>query len=154
MRLIFPVIFAALLICTHAAFASGGFSCSINDKATNFEAMAAVSRGLGEQIINFKAELEVRVPGTPDDLRKLDLSEHLTQKWYYDRDLKLRLYRERENEKPHGYVEIVIQARRTKSDDDSDYRGSYVLTVYDVPANGGSEGKTITRRGRVTCSGE
>ena len=148
------MIAAALLASTHVAFASGGFSCSIDDKAVNFEAGAVVSRGLGEQITNFKAEIDVRAPGTPDDLRKLDLSEHLTQKWLHGRELKLRMYREREGDKPHGYVELVIQAQRKKNTDDTDYLGHYILTVYDLGTAGNSEGKTITRRGRVTCSGE
>jgi|GEM_PF-541852 len=145
---------AALLASTQTAFATGGFTCSIDDKAADFEAAATVSRGLGEQIVNFKAELEVRASGTPADLRKLDLSEHLTQKWYHGRDLKLRLYREREGDKAHGYVELVVQAQRKKGQDDSNYSGNYVLTVYDLPEGSGSEGKTITRRGRVSCSGE
>lgn len=152
MRLI--VLATALLASTQAAFATGGFSCSIEDKVVNFEAMAVVSHGVGEQIPQIKAELEIHAPGTPDDLRKLDLSESVTQKWYYDRDLKLRFYREREGDKAHGYVELVIQARRKKSEDETSYSGNYILTVYDLGTAGGSEGKKTTRRGRVACSGE
>jgi hypothetical protein len=148
------VVLAALLASSQTAFASGGFSCSIDDKAAKFETTAVVSHGLGEQITNFKAELEVRAPGTPEDLRKLDLSEHLTQKWYHGRDLKLRLYREREGDKTHGSIELVIEARRNKGADDTEYRGNYVLMVYDLDTAGGSEGKSNTRRGRVACSGE
>ncbi len=85
------IILAALLASTQTAFATGGFSCSIEDKFANFEAMAVVSHGVGEQIPQIKAELEIRAPGTPDDLRKLDLSESVTQKWYYDRDLEAAL---------------------------------------------------------------
>ncbi len=148
------IIAAALLTSTQAAFASGSFSCSIDDKVANFEATAVVSHGIGEQISNLRAALEVRVPGIPEDLRKLDLSEHVTQKWYLGRDLKLRLYREREGDKAHGYVELVVQAYRNKGKDDTDYSGNYLLTVYVLPEGGGSDGKTITRRGRATCSGE
>lgn len=118
------IILAALLASTATASATGGFTCSIDDKAVNFEAMAVVSHGVGEQIPQIKAELEIRAPGTPDDLRKIDLSESVTQKWYYDRDLKLRFYRDREGEKAHGYVELVIQARRKKGEDETDYVGN------------------------------
>ncbi|RKE69440.1 hypothetical protein [Pseudorhodoplanes sinuspersici] len=151
MRLIALVI---LLASTQTALATGGFSCSIDDKVVNFEAAAVVSHSVGEQIPQVRAELEIRAPGTPDDLRKLDLSEHVTQKWYYDRDLKLRFYREREGDKAHGYVELVIQARRKKGQDETSYSGNYVLMVHDLGPAGGSEGKTTTRRGRVACSGE
>ena len=41
-----------------------------------------------------------------------------------------------------------------KGKDDTDYSGNYLLTVYALPEGGSSDGKTITRRGRVTCSGE
>ena len=143
-----------LLASTQTALASGGFTCSINDKAVKFDAGAVVSHGLGEEFTNFKAKLEVRVPGTPEDLRKLDLSEHLTQKWYHGHDLKLRLYREREGNKAHGYVELVLEARRKKDAEDIEYHGNYILTVYDLSQTSGSEGTTITRRGRVACSGE
>ncbi len=148
------VVLATLLASTQTAFATGGFTCSIDDKAVNFEVMAVVSHGVGEQIPQIKAELEIRAPGTPDDLRKLDLSESVTQKWYYDRDLKLRFYRDREGEKAHGYVELIIQARRKKGEDETGYSGNYLLTVYDLGTAGGSEGKTTKRRGRVSCSGE
>lgn len=148
------IVLAALLASTQTAFATGGFSCSIDDKVVNFETTAVVSHGVGEQIPQIKAELEIRTPGTPDDLHKLDLSKSVTQKWYYDRDLKLRFYREREGDKAHGYVELVIQARRKKSGDETSYSGNYILTVHDLGSAGGSEGKTTTRRGRVACSGE
>ena len=147
-------VIAALLASTQTAFATGGFSCSIDDKAVRFETMAVVSHGLGEQIPQIKAELDIRAAGTPDDLRKLDLSESVTQKWYYDRDLKLRFYRKRDGDKTHGYVELVIQAKRKKGQDETSYRGDYVLTVFDLGSAGGSDGKTTTRRGRATCSGD
>ena len=147
-------VIAVLLASTQTAFATGGFSCSIDDKAVRFETMAVVSHGLGEQIPQIKAELEIRADGTPDDLRKLDLSESVTQKWYYDGDLKLRFYRERDGDKTHGYVELVLQARRKKGDDETSYRGNYVLTVYDLSSASASDGKTTTRRGRATCSGD
>jgi hypothetical protein len=148
------IVIAVLFASTQTAFATGGFSCSIDDKAVKFETMAVVSHGLGEQIPQIKAELEIRTAGTPDDLRKLDLSESVTQKWYYDRELKQRFYRERDGAKKHGYVELVIQARRKKGQDETSYGGTYALTVYDIASADGSEGKTTTRRGRVMCSGD
>jgi len=142
---------AALLGLTSPCYASGGISCAIKDKNLTFLAEAGVSRGMGEGIFSFKANLDIHLPGVAEDLRKVDLSDHLTQKWYYGRDIKMRLYRERESEQ-HGYVELIIETRQ-KTEDDVDYKGSYVLTVFDVPP-GAPGGKTITRRGRAECSGE
>jgi hypothetical protein len=138
----------AMLVCA-PAFASASLSCSVDDKSLKFSADAVVSRGLGEQIPQFAGELELLLKGAPEDFRKLPLSlEHLTQRWLYGRQAKLRMYREREGE-PHGSVELVVETRRSRKDE-TEYRGRYELTVTTVGAD--SAAKTFKARGRATCS--
>jgi hypothetical protein len=105
----------ALLLAGGPAVASGGVSCAADDKAIRFSAQAGINN-LGSEFFSFNASLD-----TPKDFRKLDLSKHLTQRWFDGRNLKLRLYRERSTE-PHGSVDLVIEAWLRK-DDELDYRG-------------------------------
>jgi hypothetical protein len=144
----------ALLLGVPPALASGALSCHFNDRHLKFGAEATFSHGVGEGFVSFGGTLEVLAKGTPDDLHTVDLGlEHLTQRWLYAKDLKLRLYRERKGAAAHGYVELVIEGRQAaKRKDEIEYRGTYVLTLHDLPP-GGSEGKTKTLRGQARCSG-
>jgi len=136
------------------AQASAGFSCSVEDKTLKLAVEGAFSRGVGEGVINFGGKLEVLAKATPDDFRSVALErEHLTQTWINGRDLKLRMYREREgNALPHGYVELVLETRQIGARDELEYAGSYVLTVYHLKSEQDSEGKTFTARGKARCS--
>lgn len=142
-----------LCLVTPPVHASGGLSCDANDKAIKFAVEAGVSRGTGSGIFSFKGELNILAPGAPADFRKLEFGkEHLTQQWLDNRNLKLRIYRERDGE-PHGYVDIVIEAWPKKGAEDLEFRGGYTLTIFDMPKGGGS-GKNTVLKGRITCSGE
>ena len=89
--------------------------------------------------------------GIPADLSKLPLElEHLTQRWLYGKDLKLRLYHERPGAGLHGTLELIVEAKQAQRDE-TEFRGTYVLIVYHIPAEG-ADGKTITLRGRAACS--
>ena len=138
----------ALLLTGGSALGSGGVSCEAEDKTIRFSAQAGINN-LGADFFSFKASLDILAPGTPKDFRKLDLSKSLTQRWFDNRNLKLRMYHERSAE-PHGSVDLVIEAWPRK-DDELEYRGGYVLTIFDLP-RGTSEGKTTVLKGRVTCS--
>ena len=143
---------ALLLLGVTPVLASSSLSCHFNDRNLKFGAEATFSHGVGEGFVSFGATLEVLAKGTPDDLLTLDLGlEHLTQRWLYGKELKLRLYRERKRAAPHGYVELVIETKQTGRQPPV-YGGSYVLTVHHLPA-GKAEGKTLTLRGRATCAG-
>lgn len=132
------------------ARASAGMSCEASDKAVKLTLEAGISRGVGDDFFSFKGELEILSPGAPRDFRKLELTkDNLTQRWLDNRNLKLRIYRERAGE-PHGSVDVVIEAWPRK-DDELDYRGGYLLTIFDIP-KAGAEGKTTILKGRVTCS--
>jgi hypothetical protein len=142
-----------LFLAAASAHASGGLSCEASDKAIKLTVEAGVSRGTGSGFFSFKGELDILAPGAPRDFRKLELGkEHLTQHWLDNRNLKLRIYREREGE-PHGSVDIVIEAWPKKDAEDLEFRGGYTLTIFDVP-KGGSDGKTTVLKGRVTCFSE
>ncbi|MGV3632792.1 MAG: hypothetical protein ACO1NY_00455 [Pseudorhodoplanes sp.] len=128
-------------------------NCEASDKAVKLALEAGVSRGVGSGFFSFKGELDILAPGVPKDFRKLAFEkEHLTQQWLDDRNLKLRVYRDRDGA-PHGSVEIVIEAWPKKGTEDLAFRGGYVVTIFEVQP-GGSDGKTTVLKGRVTCSAE
>lgn len=139
-----------LLIGCSAAGASAGMHCEADDKAVKLSVEAGISRGVGDEFFSFKGELEILAPGAPGDFRRLELTrDHLTQRWLDSRNLKLRIYRERAGE-PHGSLDIVIEAWPRKGDE-LEYRGGYVLTIFDIQKRG-ADGRTTTMKGRVTCS--
>ncbi len=147
------LLFALSLAFAAPAHASGGMSCEAADKSLSFSVGSGLSRG-GGMFLNMKADLRIHRTDVPRDLRQLVLSgEDITQRWLHGRDLKLRFYRERDNKLPHGYVDLVVEARETKNDESS-YRGSYQLSVYSLPSEQASEGKRVILRGNVTCSVE
>ena len=149
MRTIIAVSF--LLLYTASAHASASLSCEAGDKAVNLALEAGLSRGLGDDFFSFKGELDILAPGVPKDFRKVAFeNDHLTQRWLDNRNLKLRIYRERTGE-PHGYVDIVIEAWPRKESDDIAFRGGYVLTIFDIP-KAGADGKTTVLKGRIACS--
>jgi hypothetical protein len=134
-----------------AAHGSAGMSCEASDKTVKLALEAGISRGMGDTVFSFKGELEILVPATPKDFRKLELGrDNLTHHWLDNRNLKLRMYREREGE-PHGSIDLVIEAWPRKNADDLEFRGGYTLTIFDVP-KAGADGKTTVLKGRVSCS--
>ncbi len=140
-----------LLLGAAPVLATGGLSCTFKDRNVSFDAEATFSRGVGEGFVSFSSKLEVLAKAMPDDLRKLQLElEHLTQRWLYGKELKLRLYHERSGPGLHGYVEMVVETKQSAKEE-TDYRGTYVLTAYHIPSEG-ADGKTITLRGRAACS--
>ena len=150
-HLILPFILSLAIVAP--AHASGGLSCEAKDKSVTFSVDSGLSRG-GGMFLNMKADLRIHRTDVPQDLRQLELSgEDITQRWLYGRDLKLRFYRERDNKLPHGYVELVVEARE-KKDDESSYTGTYILWVLSHASEKDNDGKRVTLRGRVTCSVE
>jgi hypothetical protein len=141
----------AVLLGIPAALASGTLSCHFGDRNVKFGSEATFSHGVGEGFVSFGGTLEVLAKGTPDDLQTLDLGlDHLTQRWLYAKQLKLRLYREQPGAAPHGYVELIVETKQAGRDE-TDYRGTYILFVHHL-REGEAEGKTVTLRGRAACS--
>lgn len=149
------IIIFALLNCAAAtpALATGGFSCEFEDKNLSFTAASALGSGMGAPIFNLTAESNIKLKGVPADLVKLDLSKSLVHSWVESPDFRLYFYSEREGEKPHGYVELVIQAKYVS--EDGDVKGNYRLTVFytELPADK-TEGTYIKAKGKVLCSVE
>jgi hypothetical protein len=136
-----------------SAHASGGLSCEASDKSVKLALEAGVSRGVGAGFFSFKGQLDILAPGVPQDFRKVEFErEHLTQQWLDNRNLKLRIYRERDGE-PHGMIDLVIEAWPRKDSEEIEFRGGYTLTIFNVPAGGG-DGKSLVMKGRVNCSAE
>ena len=145
-------LFALLILTGAPAFASASLSCEASDKTVKLNIEAGISRGVGDDFFSFKGELEILAPGTPKDFRKVEFAkDNLTQRWLDNRNLKLKIYREREGE-PHGYVDVVIEAWPKKDSDDIEFRGGYTLTIFDMSVKKDGEGKTTILKGRVTCS--
>ena len=140
-----------LSLSVSSAHASAGLSCEASDKTVKLSIEAGISRGLGDDVFSFKGELDILSAGAPKDFRNVVFEkDHLTQRWLDDRNLKLRIYRERAGE-PHGSVDLVIEAWPRKESDGIEFRGGYVLTIFDIP-KAGADGKTTILKGRVSCS--
>ena len=80
---------------------------------------ATLGAGMGAPILNLRAQSEVKLKTAPADLVKLDLTKSLVHSWVESPDFKLYFYSEREGDKPHGYVEIVITAKYAGDEGDA-----------------------------------
>ena len=139
------VIAALFVLATTDARATGGFSCSVDDQHLKLDAQSAFSHGLGERLVNFRAEAEVLDARAPAGLRTLKLDEgSLVHSWLYGSDLKLRLYRETETG-PHGFIEIIVETH-APGEDDTDYEGTYRLVIFVA------EGEEMVFNGKASCS--
>ena len=146
MRLYVALVMTALAT---GAQASGGLSCTASDKAAQFSLDGGVSRGMGGALFSFNGSIAIRAQGVPDDLRRLKFSrEHVAQYRLNACMLALTLYRERTGNRPHGYVELDVEAR--PSDGEGGYAGVYRLTIFEASGNG----STVTREGKVSCMAE
>lgn len=135
------------------AFASGGLHCSADADGVTFEVSGGVTRGMGGPLFSLEGVVEIADKAIAADLAKTAFSrEHVAQYWLDGEDLRLVLYREREGDKPHGYVQLTI-ATKTRPGDDGEgfYDGRYALSVFDTTDN---NGVTIEREGAVSCSAE
>ena len=150
MRIIILALTAITIGC-EPAHASGGIGCEGADEALKFSVESGMTRGGGGGFFNFRAELDVLVPSTPEDFRKLQLdSADLMHHWVDDRELKLLLYRER-TDGPFGWVRLLIETRRV---DEGAYAGSYRLTIGSMESEQASEPTMREARGEVTCFAE
>jgi len=138
----------AVLASGVGAHASGGFGCDAEDKNVSFLFESGMTRGMGSPVFNFRGTAEIKAEEVAGDLRKTGFDgAHLAQYWSEDGQLNLVIYREREGDKPHGYVQFVI---RTKGDEEG-YKGRYELTVFDGVDDATPEGKTYSASGKVEC---
>ena len=144
------VIFAFVLSMTSPAFATGGFDCTTDDENLQFAASSPLGRGMGAPIINLMAAGQIKLKDAPADLAKLEFSKSLVHSWMLHPDVKLHFYSERGNDKPHGYVELIITA--VAKDDEGTAEGEYQLTVFSTePPADTTEGAYLKATGKVSC---
>ena len=142
--------FATLLIAASPAIASGGLSCAADDEKAKFMIESGVTRGLGSPVFNFRGEINILDKAVADDLRKTSFDgTHLAQYWLDGANLNLHLYRERQGDKPHGYVDLVITTQ--PGDDGGSFHGGYELSVFDMTGDTTGEGRTISASGTLSC---
>lgn len=139
----------AILSSILPAAASGGIGCTAEDKKVVFEVNAGVTRGMGSPIFSFDGKVEVKDNSVAADLRKTEFKmDHVAQYWLDGKDLRLDLYREREGDKAHGYVELVLYTK--PKGDEGEYAGTYEISVYDTVGEG-AEAKEAKFKGKVGC---
>jgi hypothetical protein len=145
-----------LMLACQPAFASGGLHCSADADGVTIDVGGGVTRGMGGPLFSFEGEVTVKGDGIAADLGKTSFArEHVAQYWLDGEDLRLLLYREREGDKPHGYVELTIETKARAGDDgEGFYDGRYTLSVFDMTEESGGEGVAVTREGEVACSAE
>jgi hypothetical protein len=132
------------------ALASGGIWCEAEATPAQINVHGGVSRGMGGQLFNFEGKVAIADKAVADDLRNLEFKqEHVAQYWFNGTSLNLVLYREREGDKPHGYVEVSIETQ-AREDEEGAYAGSYQLTVFDG-IDDNAEGKRIELTAPIAC---
>jgi hypothetical protein len=144
----------ALVLAATQAHASAGLSCRAEDQSVRLGLDAAFTRGLGGGLVNFGASLDILVSDAPNDLRtfQFDRSE-VSQVWWYRRDIKVELHRERAANGLGGSVDLIIETVQN-TDDESVYRGGYELRIEYQQAESDREWKSLEARGEVVCSTE
>jgi hypothetical protein len=141
----------ALLVGLTLAHASVGFSCRAEDKSATFAVSGAYGTSLGSGLINFGADVQIKLAGAPDDIRKLKLDpSHVAQAWFHYRDLKLMTRWQSPDGAPFREIILMIETHRAKAEE-APYRGRYTLTVAASPSAAGGETKRIEASGLVSC---
>jgi len=132
------------------AMASGGISCEADDGKARISISGGVPRGMGSALFSFNGLVELSDTAVAEDLRKIEFGrEHVAQYWL-DRDgLKLKLYREREGDVPHGYVEATIISPTSGEE-----RGSFRVEAYEMTDATDGEAKTASFSGKISCLAE
>lgn len=140
----------ALLLFSSNALASGGLSCDSEvDDPARILIQSGMTRGMGSPLFDFKGSVAIADKKAPEDLRKVEFAQaHVPQFWIDQNTLNLLLYREREGDRPHGYVEISIQTQPRDSEEGT-YGGSYELTVWD--ATGEDDPLEVKLSGPISC---
>ena len=141
-------LFTAALLCffTTPATATSGFTCEVDDASLKFFAGGVFPGAASPGFLNFKAMAEIRQPGVPENLRKLDLSQNLIHSWIYTGDLRLRLKAENDGNNAFQFLDLVIQT--TGEPDGAHWKGSYILDVFDS----GRPEAPINAKGKAICS--
>jgi hypothetical protein len=142
----------AMIACAPAtASATGGLSCSIDDKNVNFTFESIFSYSDIGGLFQIRGEFESKDKRTHKTLRKLALDgSELKQQWFRGNDLKLMIYRETEGDGvPFASIKLIVEANKPP-EEEFEYQGKYVLTI--EPATEGGESQAFTVEGKIACS--
>ena len=141
---------AATLATSSPAVASGGLSCVAEGKGIELTAESGVTRGMGGPLFNFRGAVTLSDAAIAADLKKTAFGDqHVAQYWLDGEVLNLLLYREREGDKPHGYVEVLIKTEN--KGDEGMLAGRYEIEVFDTTDDVSAEGKTVKFDGAIEC---
>ena len=152
MRPLIALLILPLSFSPTAALASGTLSCTIEHPSLEMNFEGVVGHGLGEQLTEVRGETTIKSPMITSDLKAMTLArEDVTQFWFYGRDLKLRLYRDSTKE-PGESLELTLEGTG-KGDDGMSYSSVFKATLSKLEA-GATEAKTLTIKGKATCSSE
>lgn len=147
------LLICASLLLAPKAFATGGFSCAVDDENLTFDALSATGRGMGSPFINLKAVVKLKLKSTPNDFAELDLKNALVHSWMDHPELRLHFYLERQGKTPHGTFELIILT--TAVGDDVTYAGEYRMRMfYTEPPADPTLGAYLKATGKITCEVE
>jgi hypothetical protein len=140
----------ALAFGTGPAAASGGLSCNAGEKGVTVELESGITRGMGGPLFNFNGTVTIKDPAVAEDLRTTTFQiEHVPQYWLDGKELRLGLYRERDADKPHGYVELVVTTGVVGEPDEGVYAGTFAVSTFDGTGDG--EPKRFSSEGTIEC---
>ncbi len=143
----------ALFLLSGNALAMGGLWCNVDDKPAKIDINSGLTRGMGSPLYEFKGSITIDDAQVPEDLRKVDFGpEQVPQFWLDRTTLNLLLYREREGDKPHGYVEVTIKTQSKGDDDEGTFEGTYEVQVWDTTGEG--DPKDVKFAGAISCGVE
>lgn len=148
---------SAFLLSTFVASASGGISCTGEGGPVKLELEGGVTRGMGGPLFSFSGNVTIDDKSVAEDLRTISFElKNVPQYWLDGKTLNLLLYKERDGDKPHGYVEVEM---RTESggpgeDDEGVYEGTFTVKTFDVVSDDTAEPKEFSASAPVSCFGE
>lgn len=148
---------SALLLSTLFASASGGISCSGEGGPLTLELEGGVTRGMGGPLFSFSGTVTIDDKSVADDLRKTSFElKNVPQYWLDGKVLNLLLYKERGEDKPHGYVEVEMRTESAGpgTDDEGTYAGTFTVKTFDVVSDDTAEPREFTASAPVSCFGE
>ena len=147
----------ALLFSTLAASASGGISCTSEGGPVVLELEGGVTRGMGGPLFSFAGMLTIADTSVAEDLRKTRFElKNVPQYWLDGKALNLLLYKEREGDKPHGYVEVEVRTESAGpgTDDEGTFAGTFSVKTFDVVSDAAAEPKEFSASAAITCFAE
>jgi hypothetical protein len=134
------------------AQASIGFTCRAEDDAAKLVLSGAYGTGLGSGMANFGADIEIRHPDASAIIRRLQLAyEHVSERWFRYRDLKLMARWLSPSGGPNVEVLLIMETRRAE-EEGSSYLGRYELIIYGARPNANSDRASVELSGLISCS--